>query len=134
MMDYNNASVSHGTSTRDVRGNSNDVPLECFCPISHDLFVDPVLASDGFTYERSCLAEWWRRQGPKSPMTGKLLSDTTLRANVATRALCDEYRDKANSGLTSMGVTRPQSVVLQQLPALVEMFNFHLQESEVHSV
>jgi len=132
----NNTSANHGNPSEDVHGHSEDnlVPLECFCPISHDLFMDPVLASDGFTYERSCLEEWWRRQGPKSPMTGKLLSDATLRANLAARALCDEYRDKVSSNFTSIGVTRPESVVLQQLPMLVDMFNFHLQESEVHSV
>ena len=28
------------------------------CPICHDIFVDPVICSDGFSYCRTCIGEW----------------------------------------------------------------------------
>jgi len=37
-----------------VRRLMNDPPELC-CPISHQLMEDPVVAGDGFTYERSCI-------------------------------------------------------------------------------
>jgi len=33
-------------------------PLELLCPIAHVLFVDPVVASDGETYERESIQRW----------------------------------------------------------------------------
>jgi hypothetical protein len=30
----------------------SDFPKETTCPLSNELFVDPVEAADGFTYER----------------------------------------------------------------------------------
>jgi hypothetical protein len=38
------------------------------CPISHHLFRDPVIAPDGFTYERFCIVKWMSKQ-ETSPMT-----------------------------------------------------------------
>jgi hypothetical protein len=38
------------------------------CPISHNLFRDPVIAPDGFTYERFCIVKWMSKQ-ETSPMT-----------------------------------------------------------------
>ena len=34
-------------------------PPELCCPISHALMEDPVVAGDGFTYERSCIEGDW---------------------------------------------------------------------------
>lgn len=43
------------------------------CPITHELFKDPVVAGDGFTYERAAIQRWMRRSS-RSPMT----NDDTL--------------------------------------------------------
>ena len=44
------------------------------CPITKRQFVDPVIASDGQTYERSALIDWLQ-QCRYSPKTGEMLSD-----------------------------------------------------------
>ena len=44
---------------------SNDI-LQC--PITLDIFCDPVLAKDGYTYERKAIQDWIRNHGT-SPMT-----------------------------------------------------------------
>lgn len=41
---------------------------ECVCPITKACFVNPVIATDGHTYEKSALEEWIHRAGT-SPMT-----------------------------------------------------------------
>jgi len=43
------------------------------CPISLQIFNDPVLASDGHHYEKILLEEWIRGKRT-SPMTGTILS------------------------------------------------------------
>ena len=43
---------------------------ELCCPLSHELFDDPVVAADGITYERSWVEKQLKRVPFKSPMTG----------------------------------------------------------------
>lgn len=38
------------------------------CPITGDVMKDPVIAMDGYTYERTAIVEWLSRSGV-SPMT-----------------------------------------------------------------
>ena len=58
------------------------------CPITHQLFADPVMASDGFLYERSAIERWFaaRRTSPlmgNVPMDGVFHAVPTARAEVA---------------------------------------------------
>ena len=45
-----------------------DCPLEFRCPLTSACMVDPVMAADGFTYERSALKDWLlqRRTSPQN--------------------------------------------------------------------
>lgn len=59
------------------------------CPITHDVFRDPVVASDGHTYERSAI-ERWLGTANTSPVTNETLRDRTLHDNVLARNLIAE--------------------------------------------
>lgn len=56
------------------------------CPITHQLFADPVMASDGFLYERAALERWFaaRRTSPltNAPIDGVFHAVPTVRAEV----------------------------------------------------
>ncbi|CAE8627208.1 unnamed protein product [Polarella glacialis] len=130
----NNNSNSNNNNNRN---NNRKVPHECRCPISHEIFLDPVLAPDGFTYERACIEEWWQRQeGPRSPMTGKELPSTQLTPNLAMRSLCDEYRSDENCahGADKMPAACAGGFYGPHIPALLEMFAGSLEEQKVHRV
>ncbi len=43
--------------------------------------MDPVVASDGFTYDRSCIEEWFKRGTLTSTMTGLKVANTNLFEN-----------------------------------------------------
>ena len=47
---------------------SNDPTHRYRCPISHLIFRNPVVAEDGFTYERKAITEWMEKK-ETSPMT-----------------------------------------------------------------
>lgn len=114
---------------------AGQAPSECICPISHELFVDPVLAADGFTYERECIEEWWRRRGPRSPMTGQEVPSTTLTPNLAIRALAIEHRAFAASrhGAGESSADSDIGFYERHFVALAEMFA-HLSQAEIHKV
>lgn len=73
--------------------NANENILEnnlLCCPITYDLFRDPVLAQDGFTYERQVIEEWIRNHGT-SPMTRQPLSIEQLHPNRKVKELVDVF-------------------------------------------
>jgi hypothetical protein len=62
-----------------------------FCPITHELMVDPVIDPDGNSYERHAIEDWLR-QNNTSPITRVPLNATDLRPNRALKTAIDEYR------------------------------------------
>ena len=49
-----------------------EYPPETICPITQDVFEDPVVLDDGHTYERKSIKDWLERHGT-SPMTNEEL-------------------------------------------------------------
>jgi len=57
-----------------------------FSNLHQELMDDPVMAADGFTYERAAIVDWLARGNASSPMTGAALGDTALMPNLAVRS------------------------------------------------
>jgi len=56
-----------------------DNMLDCFtCPLTKEIFHDPVVLSDGFTYERSAIQKWLDLGNKRSPMTNIELTNVEL--------------------------------------------------------
>ncbi|CAF1494387.1 unnamed protein product [Adineta ricciae] len=68
--------------------NTSDDLLRC--PISMELFRDPVLAPDGHTYERKAIEIWIQKNGT-SPMTRQPLSIEQLYPNRTVKELVDIF-------------------------------------------
>jgi hypothetical protein len=60
-------------------------PHDFFCPITLERMVDPVVAADGFTYERVAIKEWIDSGKLTSPSTNEPLRNRTLVPNVELR-------------------------------------------------
>ena len=75
------------------------VASRCRDAISGSLLVDPVIAEDGHTYERSTIREWFRRcaQQPTSPLTHERMG-TDLRRNFAVRAIVEDLASSPGLG------------------------------------
>ncbi len=51
------------------------------CPITNQIFLDPVLAHDGFTYEKDAIKKWFQKSDT-SPMTGLQIDNLTFIENI----------------------------------------------------
>jgi hypothetical protein len=71
-------------------------PSEYFCPITMELMRDPVIASDGHSYERSALQEWLRTH-KHSPKTGAPLADGRVVPNHMLRGLISSHVEQARA-------------------------------------
>jgi len=69
------------------------VPKHFLCPITHEVFDDPVIYADGHTYSRCAIQEWLRRS-EASPMTGKFILIIALAIRMTS---CFVYRGAVRS-------------------------------------
>ena len=73
--------------------NSNadiSIPERFICPISYMIFLDPVIASDGRTYERDCIKKWMETNYNRSPFTNARLREQVY-DNIVLRNEIDEW-------------------------------------------
>lgn len=77
-------------------------------PLTLEVFRDPVIASDGYTYERSAIEQLITnaeesREAPKSPMTREPLSSVKLSTNFAMRSLVSSVVEKVDTARSAAG-------------------------------
>jgi hypothetical protein len=68
------------------------IPHECFCPITQEIMEDPVIVSDGHTYERVAIKKWFEMGKNSSPKTNKLLPNKSLQSNYAMKSLIQDLK------------------------------------------
>ncbi|XP_072300450.1 WD repeat, SAM and U-box domain-containing protein 1-like [Eucyclogobius newberryi] len=61
--------------------SGSEAPDEFLCPITRELMREPVIAADGFSYERESIESWIRGKTRTSPMTNLPLQTTLLTPN-----------------------------------------------------
>ena len=83
---------SNKPSCMDIPNNieENDIPDEFKCPISKSIMKDPVIAADGFTYDRSFM-ETHLRNSNRSPLNNENLLFPYLIPNWNIRKLIQAY-------------------------------------------
>nr|XP_057938183.1 WD repeat, SAM and U-box domain-containing protein 1-like [Doryrhamphus excisus] len=72
--------------------SASDCPDEFACPITRELMKDPVIAADGFSYERESIESWIRGKNRSSPMTNLPLQTTLLTPNRALKMAISRWR------------------------------------------
>ena len=84
-----------------VDDNRQDItpPRELVCPITLSLFANPILAPDGFTYEKRVFEEWIKGQrlengAFRSPVTGEVVEGGRGFENKVIKGLCEAWREK----------------------------------------
>ncbi|CAF1140225.1 unnamed protein product [Rotaria sordida] len=63
----------------------------CKCPITNEIFEDPVVGDDGHTYERKAVTEWLTRNGT-SPITRQPMNIDSLKPNYTVKKMIEELR------------------------------------------
>ena len=74
-----------------------EVPKPFVCPITQEIMKDPVILSDGHTYERDAIEKWFETKDT-SPTTNLKIAAKTLTPNVALRQNIEEWREENGDG------------------------------------
>jgi hypothetical protein len=67
------------------------VPTEFICPIGGKMMIEPMIAGDGFTYERVNIEQWLTTTN-RSPKTGVDLPHPGLSANYFLKSEIDYWK------------------------------------------
>jgi len=97
---------------------------ELTCPITLDIYRDPVLAGDGHVYERKAIITWIEQNGT-SPLTREPLNVGDLCTDEYLRQLCQSYRsnNQTDSCQTSALSTSQITIDDQQEPSTTKTCN-----------
>jgi len=100
------ASVAAASAEYDCLG---EPPTEAFMDlaITFSIMIDPVVASDGFTYERSGIEQWFVSGKRTSPFTGALLANQNLIPNRSIKSAIDAWATQARAAKKSHGQLNP---------------------------
>lgn len=74
--------------------DDDDAPEEFMCPITYEIMNDPVIASDGHTYERASVLSWFAKGNMRSPKTGADMTTNTVFPNHGLRSRIIEWREE----------------------------------------
>lgn len=75
-----------------VQSAANNETADLTCPITLELFRDPVIAGDGHVYEREAITSWIREHGT-SRLTREPLQINQLRSDDNLRRLAEQRRN-----------------------------------------
>ena len=92
--DNASASSSNINNGGNVDDDDSDIPDHFICPISCEIMKDPVVAQDGFTYERAYIEQWFNTRGAKSPMTNKNIGTKHLTPNRTLKSAIIDFLEK----------------------------------------
>jgi len=90
----------------------NLIPEEYYCPISHQIMIDPVTAADDNTYEREKIEEWLKIKDT-SPLTNEKLQHKELTGNLYARRQILNFLDSHPELYDGDEVYLPKSWVAQ---------------------
>ena len=60
-----------------IVNNSNKIYEHLRCPLTLQIFFEPVMATDSIVYEKEFIQEWYKNNNT-SPLTNKIISDKSL--------------------------------------------------------
>ncbi|XP_043930685.1 WD repeat, SAM and U-box domain-containing protein 1 [Protopterus annectens] len=69
------------------------IPDEFLCPITREPMKDPVIASDGYSYERLAITDWIGTRKRTSPMTNLPLTSCLLTPNRTLKMAIDRWQE-----------------------------------------
>lgn len=112
-----------------------DTPQAFLCPITCDLMFEPVVASDGNSYELVAI-ERWLEDHTTSPLSNVELNPKNLYPNRALQQLIDEFREK--KGIVKQkprmrpGPSEPKKQGFQQMMGPFGLPIVHMGTSELN--
>jgi len=107
--------------TSNAKSNVDNDDL--ICPITYQIFRDPVIAGDGHTYERAAIVRWILEHGT-SPLTRQPLNLNELQADDYLKNLAAQRRSSSISSNYNINLDQP--VLQRQNSTMSDNYNIYI--------
>jgi ankyrin repeat protein len=104
--------------TQPLVDSDRSIPRQYICPITQEIMSDPVIASDGHSYEREEITRWIALNST-SPVTREPL-ENSLTPNLALRSLISDWREISVASALRLPVATLSSSGVESESALSE--------------
>ena len=74
------------------------------CPISQDIMEDPVMAADGYNYEKNYIQNWLKRKRTSPMIPSMNIKNKDLRPNRLLKSQINAWRSGGGGGSGGGGV------------------------------
>jgi len=81
----------------------SDIPKYLLCKLTGEIMNDPVITSEGYTYERDKLFKYFEQNEKKDPITKKEIDINKIYANITIKTVTNEYLEKEPWAFRSKG-------------------------------
>lgn len=85
--------IDSDQAVQPIDENKLEIPPSLKCPLTLQLFVDPVITADGQTYEHSEILKWFASKDT-SPATNTVLTNKNLINNFAIKQIVTDWKEK----------------------------------------
>ena len=109
-----NTAMTTMTSAMNTAMNTAMTNDNFLCPITQEVMTDPVIGSDGITYERAAIEAWFAAGHTTSPLTRAPMTSQSLVPNIALRSL---IRDSPPVAIPAQAL--PASYAMQPITVTV---------------
>lgn len=72
---------------------SGNFPKEFLCPLSKKVMIEPIVCSDGETFDRISIENWLEEGKLENPFTGQVI-DKVLTENIVLKKIIHDYCEK----------------------------------------
>ncbi|XP_022933811.1 putative E3 ubiquitin-protein ligase LIN-1 isoform X2 [Cucurbita moschata] len=111
-------SGNNGLESGEMHHNTH--PKDFVCPITCNIFYDPVTIETGQTYERSAIQEWLDRGNSTCPITGQKLQNTQLpKTNYVLKRLIASWLKENPNFVTDKALDEADSAAVLISPVSV---------------
>ncbi len=74
------------------------IPEEYICSLTHEIMLDPVFTTDGESYERAAIADWFSKGNNTSPRTNLALDNQIVVPNLALKRAINDFIENNRAG------------------------------------
>jgi hypothetical protein len=86
-------------------------PCEFVCPLTMEVFTDPLLSKYGHNFERNAILEWLAQGNAGCPITRQTLTPSMLFPNVSLRLMVRSWQRENNLEVSCAGLETEGSYV-----------------------
>ena len=111
---------------------AQDIPSDLVCPLTLEIFTDPLTSKYGHSFEREAILEWIATHNQVCPLTRKPLSPSMLFPNAKLRLKIRSWQQENEVEVSCAGLECGDSVVAgEQLVFTAQEMNKHRKRQAV---